>query len=239
MQGPKRQLTLPDEVVSLLEAGDMTAAIRSLLELSPGMNKSTAMRAVMEYRMNQTVTPASAGLPFGHSGKDSWTLPYTLVNLGGFLAFMWMFVNTFVLVASVIILANIDGYREITFRVNDAYYESDAEGGDSWGLRGEADGRELRYSDPSLLPQDDESPGRYMQRMYPPETVMTLLYNPAVTSELFQNRSVNLIQWSPDPSAAEWRRVMAWLQKCLLPFAGFLITSWLMRKTVTTTRRKP
>lgn len=248
MKGPERPVTLPDEVIALLEADDMTGAIHRLLALNPGMDKLVAMRAVMHYRMGRHKSGAylkhlvKAGDP-GHTGygnepRETWTLPYTLVNLGAFLAFVWLFINLFVLLASLIILANVDGYRRVDFQVDRAYYVSDSEAGDAWGLRGRVAGTEMRFSDPGLLPSDGENPVRYMERQHPPGSTLPLLYNPDVTDDLFQGRTINLIPWSQDPATAERERVMAWLMRCLLPFAGFLLASWLMRKTTTTVHRK-
>lgn len=232
-------VNLPEDVKSLIDQQDMTGAVERLLKSNPRMEKGQAMKAVLHYQMNKhksgfflkrLVKPPEAP-------SETWTIPYTIVNVGMFLSVVWMFINTFVLVASLIILFNIDGYRPAELTVTDTYYVSDDEGGDSWGVHGTIDGTALRFSDPSLLPADGESPGRFMARNHPPGSTMMLLYNPDVTDELFQNRTLNVIVWSADPAAAETQRVLAWLARCLLPFLGFLFASWLMRKTTTTVKQ--
>jgi len=239
MKSPKRPINLSDEVKALIDQGREGEAGNLLKQTHPWMDRKEVLRAVFDYRFGnrkpcfQDELDHNAESESARAPREVWTVPYALVNLGGILAFMWALINIFILIASLIILINIEGYREAEFRVNRTYYVSDSEDGDSWGIRGEIAGREHILADPALLPAEEQNTGYYLKQQYPAGAVIRVLYNPDVTGDAFQNRSVNVIAYSADPAAAEKQRISHWFVRCMLPFVAFVIASWMMRKTTT------
>ncbi len=151
---------------------------------------------------------------------ESYTIVQTVLGVGVFLSFMWLFINSIIIVASIIILLNVDGYEERTFVVSGHNYSNNSEDGLSWSLKGNIGGMPVRYADNALVNRENISASK-LKRKFPVGTEMLVLYNPGVTDDLFQNRSVDVVSYTPDLVSAEKERAIYWIKRCLLPFLGF------------------
>ncbi len=149
-----------------------------------------------------------------------YTKVQTVLGLGVFLSFMWLFINSIILLASIIILYNLDGYEKGTFTVSGLRYTNNAEDGLQWSLKGDVDGVPTRLADHSLADIKNISASR-VSRKFPAGTEIAVLYNPAVTNTFFQSRSLDIIPYTPDLANAEKKRLIDWIKRCLLPFLGF------------------
>jgi hypothetical protein len=162
-----------------------------------------------------------------------YTMIQTILGLGVFLSFMWMFVNSVILVASVLVMLNLDGYEKTIFTVESLSYTDDPEDGLRWSLKGDVEGNPARLADYALteiknissLADIKKISAQKLRQKYPTGTKIDVLYNPDVTDTFFQNRSINIILYTPDLGLSEKNNIINWLKNFLTPF---LCTSFLL-----------
>jgi hypothetical protein len=228
------QLAVPEDVMQALDAGRTVEAIK-LLRNSLGIGLKEAVDLIDAVEKGAPVTlkqTVGTGKP-----AQPRSVTQTILGIGCFLSFVWLFVSLAILAGNVIILLNLDGYRRADYQVTDSYYRSSTSGDATWGLLGSVAGRELRLADNTLLPEDTVRIPRELDRQYPAGTVLPVWYHPRVTGELFQGRTLNVLPATDDLAAVELARLQYWLMTRLLPFLGFLFASIIRSKTVTTVRR--
>ncbi|MBW2243043.1 MAG: hypothetical protein JRH01_13750 [Deltaproteobacteria bacterium] len=218
------EISLPDEVIRCLATGRKIDAIK-MLRLGQGIGLKEAKEAVDAYLLSSD--PSQLRVPQGSvvaervsDRRAAWLVPVVVL-----VAIAWALINSVSLAASLIILANQEGYAEATFTVDKLLYGDDFESGLSWGLEGHIGGKQLRYYAPTLA-DGKALDRRGLAKAFPSGTELEVWYNEDVTDTLFQHRTLNLVPYSESTAltVAEWATVRWWLQFCLLPLViAFII----------------
>ncbi|BCR06199.1 hypothetical protein DESUT3_32680 [Desulfuromonas versatilis] len=195
---------LPAEVLAALQGGRKIEAIRLLRET----------RGIGLKQAKQLVEAQQGPLPSG-AGKRSWKS--FLTTLAVVAAFGWALATSVDAISSLIVLANLGGYRAETFTIGELRHDLLDEGGLLWGFTGRIAGRDERLYAPDLA-EAKKLGFRGLKRLYPPGTEVPAWYNPQVTATLFQGRTLRVIPHTPDLKDSELKRFGRWVVNGLLPF---------------------
>jgi len=146
------------------------------------------------------------------------------------LALVWMLVNLFTPISSLIVLFNQAGYRAGVLTVEKIYHQKDFESGLVWGLHGLIADQSVRLYASELA--DAKRLGYAgLSRKYPPGSELRVWYNPEVTDTLFNHRTLRVLPYTEDLPATEIEQLFWWFKYCLLPFlvAWFILARWKKR----------
>src|SRR5512133_2066013 len=111
------------------------------------------------------------------------------------LAFMFSWLWAFTFINRITLLRHKDHYTPATFVVTGATYSKHDEGGDSWWLDGEVNGRKER-----LVPYLNKTPQNEASLLsdFPEGTHIEVIYDPDATETLVQGESLRVMQASSD-----------------------------------------
>ncbi len=193
-----------------------------LLREETGMNLLEAKTAVEDFLANNLEGELNqkASAVVNTPQLKPYSKVQTILGLGVFLSFVWLFINSIILLASIIILFSLDGYEKGTFTVSALSFTNNTEDGLQWSLKGDVDGTTTRLADQSLVDIKNISASK-VSRKFPAGSEIDVLFNPDVTNTFFQSRSLNIILYTPDLASAEKKRIIDWIKRCLLPFVSF------------------
>lgn len=229
-------MELSEEIVGALARGHKIKAIKSLRE-STGLSLAEAKALVESYELSaedklKALAPDLNGID---SNKNfQIMMPKQLWVALPVVSFVWAFVNIVDVIGSAIILCNISGYHEAEFVVSKVEYSKSHEDGLSWGLAGYIGDKSERLYAPQMA--DESSLGlRGLRNRFPEGAKLIVWYNPDVTGELFQHRSLRVVPQAGASagdhltisavSASEWRRIGWWIKFCLLPWLVVVVIS--------------
>ncbi len=119
----------------------------------------------------------------------------TLCGVAIFAALMFSWLWTLTFINRITILRHKDHYKPAIFVVTGAEYHRADEGGDSWWLKGDVNGREERLV-PRLKLAPHNAEGFFSQ--IPRGTRIEVIYDPDATGTLVQGESLRVIEASSD-----------------------------------------
>jgi len=209
---------LSDKVIDALLRQQKVEAIK-LLRAESGIGLAEAKAAVEAYRPKQSES-SHPQQPLverqSNTGAFANILAFSkpLALIG---TFVWMMVNIFTVIGSLIILLNEAGYQAGVFTIDNVFYQDDHESGLSWGFNGRLADKKERMLAPALA--DAKSlKSRGLNKLYPEGTKLKVWYNPEVTDTLFQNRSLHIMPYVADIFTEEKKQILWWGKFCVLPF---------------------
>lgn len=205
--------TLPEEVIESLSRGAKIHAIKRLRR-----HRGIGLKEAKE----QVETFVAFHPEFAVKTSKLGAISTVLVVL----AFAWALATSVDAISSLIVLAHIDGYRQDIFTIEKLRYDSDDEGGLTWGFEGTIAGQHERFYAPHLANAKDLGYAR-LRRRYPSGTRMQAWYNPKVTATLFQGRTLRVIPYIPDLKQSELHRFFWWIKNALIPL---LLTLFLAKR---------
>lgn len=163
-------MELPDQVIEALARRQKIEAIKLLRE-ETGMGLAEAKAAVEVYRPELPgASHPQQPVVVRHSSTDFFTNILAIIKpLALICTFVWMMVNIFTVIGSLIILLNEDGYQEGVFTIDKVFYQDDHESGLSWGFNGRLADKKERMLAPALA--DAKSlKSRGLRKLYPEGT---------------------------------------------------------------------
>lgn len=223
---------LSDEIIAALLGGRKIEAIK-LLRKERGMDLKAAKEAVEAWLKSHTDNAGEDAGIFGYTPQTRvWkSFADTVITLAIVAALVWALGNIITVIAGLIVLSHRDGYTKTTFTVTGLIYEKHRESGLLWGLEGTLPDGKARLYAPDLA--DGRALGyQGLSKRFPSDTRLEVWYNPAVTGELFQGRTLRIIPYTPDLAASEIRLINWWINFCLLPLIVILFLAARLKKKI-------
>ena len=220
----------PDDVIIALARGRKIEAIKLLRE-QRNIDLKSAKDTVESYQKQYPEIIEKKAKVYGYTPRAKTQKKFrdVAVTLSIVAVFIWAFINIANVVAGIIIIMNQSGYIKTTFTVTKLMYTNHHDTGLRWGFQGElADGKAKFYA-PDLADAETLGYPGLMKR-FPPGTILDVWYNPAVTDELFQGRTLQVIPYTADLVESEIRRILWWVNYCLLPLIAILYLAFKLRE---------
>lgn len=170
------------------------------------------------------------GARFGTFRKaQSFSYSGMLLPLAVIISFGWMLANAINPISAAIVRFNAQGYRQAVFTVEKLHHEDRRRTCLEWGFSGTINGVRERFYAPELA-QDAFMSYLALGKRFPPGTKLDVLYNPDVTRDLFQGRTIRVLPHKLDFVAAEDRRIFWWFKFCLTPFVLITVIASKLQK---------
>uniref|UniRef100_C6DYB0 DUF3592 domain-containing protein n=1 Tax=Geobacter sp. (strain M21) TaxID=443144 RepID=C6DYB0_GEOSM len=206
---------MPDRLKHLCESTEIPAAIAAA---PPGLHGD----------IRQHTAGARTGYKVTLTKAQPFSLTGILLPLSIIISFGWMLANVITPISAAIVLFNANGYRQAVFTVENLYHEGRRRTGLQWGFSGTVAGTKERFFAPELA-RGESTSYLALEKRFPKGSKLAVLYNPGVTRDLFQARTIRVLPYNPDFAKQEERRIYWWLKYCLFPFVAVTVIASKLR----------